>query len=491
MSVTTKLLLLLTISVGIVMSVASLWILRQYERVLENALREDLSAHAITLKIALEEGLGDELPKERFADAQKLIDRLRTNTEIYGVLLFDKNKRLIAQSTILDEESLLHPPELHQALLENKTKNVIRKIQDKKFASSILPIQYNGETVGAVELVKPLSLLDKDIFQLRVTWFFLTLLLLAVICGVVYVVLRRNLSTPIKTLLSATQAVAEGDYTHEVVLKSRGDEFSMLADQFNQMARNLYEKEMTTKIETENRIKLEREIRHNEQLVRVGRMAAGVAHELGAPLNVIDARAEQLQKMSDIPEKKQIRNLEIIRSNVGRITHLVKLLLNLARPYNFSLEAVNLKESLALALEQIESAVEFAKVEVSFTGDDNIVVKADPNYLQQVWLNIMLNAVQEMPKGGRLSVGIKTDKEGFALTDISDTGKGILPEHFISLFDPFFTTKDVGKGTGLGLPIANRIVEDHGGTISAKNNLSGGAIFTVKLPLANLEENEK
>lgn len=491
MSVTTKLLLLLTISVGIVMSVASLWILKQYERVLETALREDLSTHAITLKIALEEELEDDFPTGQFADVQKLIDRLRTNTELYGVLFFDKNKNLVAQSTKLDEESLRHPPELHEALANNKTSNVIRNIQGRKFASSILPIEYNGEIVGAVELVKPLSLLDKDIFQLRVTWFFLTLLLLAVIGGVVYIVLRRNLSTPIKTLLSATQAVSEGDYTHEVILKSRGDEFSILAEHFNEMARNLYEKELTTKIETENRIKLERELRHNEQLVRVGRMAAGVAHELGAPLNVIDARAAQLQKKHDISEEKQIRNLEIIRSNVGKITHLVKLLLNLARPYNFSLEAVNLKESLALALEQIESAAEFAKVDVTFACDDNLLVKADPNYLQQVWLNILLNAVQEMPRGGKLSVKIKTDKEGFALTEISDTGKGILPEHFISLFDPFFTTKDVGKGTGLGLPIANRIVEDHGGTITAKNNLQGGASFTVELPLFDLEKNEE
>ena len=473
------------------MSIASLWILQQYEMMIENALREDLSAHAITLKIALEEELEGDFSKGNFADAQKLIDRLRTNTEIYGVLLFDRKKDLIAQSTILAEESLRHPPELHEALSENKISNVIRIIEDKKFASSIQPIQHNNETVGAVELVKPLSLIDTDIFYVRISWFIFTFLLLGVIGIVVYVVLRKNLTTPIETLLSATQAVARGDFTHEVILKSRGDEFSLLAGQFNQMANSLWEKENTTKLEIENRLKLERELRHNEQLVMVGRMAAGVAHELGAPLNVIDARAEQLQKKPELSPAKQLRNLEIIRSNVGRITHLVKLLLNLARPYNFSLEAVNLKESLSFALEQIESAAEFAKVEISFQSDDNIFVKADPNYLQQVWLNIMLNAVQEMPEGGQLSVTVRVENNKFASTDISDSGKGILPEHFISLFDPFFTTKDVGKGTGLGLPIANRIVEEHGGTISAKNNLYGGARFTVKLPLTAAEEDEK
>lgn len=478
MSITTKLLILLTVSGGFVMLGASLLILRQYENTLENALREDLQAHAVTLQIALEE----DYAYGRTAEAQHLIDRLRENTEIYAVVLFDREQNLVAESKPLTEETLRNPPELASVLKTGKQSEIVRQIDGKRFVSIILPMRVRNEMRGAFEIIKPLSLVERDIYFARIYWLSATFLLLAVIFAVVYFVLKRNLSAPIKALLSATEAVGKGDFAHQVIVKSQGDEFARLAAQFNRMAQKLLEKDLANQTEVENRIRLERELRHNEQLVMVGRMAAGVAHELGAPLNVIDARAEQLQKKTEIAAEKRERNLEIIRSNVARITHLVRQLLNLARPFNLNLTAVNIRESVANALEQVESVAESSGVEVIFHAPNGLLVKADPNYLVQVWLNILLNALQEMPDGGKLLVEIGDDSK-FASVKITDTGGGILPEHFISLFDPFFTTKDIGKGTGLGLPIANRIVEEHGGKISAENSSQGGASFTVKLPL--------
>lgn len=457
---------------------ASLLILRQYENTLENALREDLQAHAVTLQIALEE----DYAYGRTAEAQHLIDRLRENTEIYAVVLFDREQNLVAESKPLTEETLRNPPELASVLKTGKQSEIVRQIDGKRFVSIILPMRVRNEMRGAFEIIKPLSLVERDIYFARIYWLSATFLLLAVIFAVVYFVLKRNLSAPIKALLSATEAVGKGDFAHQVIVKSQGDEFARLAAQFNRMAQKLLEKDLANQTEVENRIRLERELRHNEQLVMVGRMAAGVAHELGAPLNVIDARAEQLQKKTEIAAEKRERNLEIIRSNVARITHLVRQLLNLARPFNLNLTAVNIRESVANALEQVESVAESSGVEVIFHAPNGLLVKADPNYLVQVWLNILLNALQEMPDGGKLLVEIGDDSK-FASVKITDTGGGILPEHFISLFDPFFTTKDIGKGTGLGLPIANRIVEEHGGKISAENSSQGGASFTVKLPL--------
>lgn len=487
MSVTTKLLLLLTSIVGLVMFGASLLMLRQYELALQNTLREDLKAHAVTLQIALEE----DYARGSFSEAQRLIDRLRENSEIYVAILFDREQNVVAESKAVKEENLRRPKDLPDVLQTGKSIENITEIDGEKYVSVLQPLRSSNEILGAFEILKPISLIKDDIYYARVYWVLTMLSILAVIIAVVHLVLQRNLSVPIKELLSATQAVGEGDFSHQVTVKSKRDEFSILANQFNQMAVSLFEQQENSKAELENRLRLEREIRHNEQLVMVGRMAAGVAHELGAPLNVIDARAEQLQKREDIDSDKKKRNLEIIRSNVARITHLVKLLLNLARPFNFDLQKVSLEESLKISLEQIESAAEFSHVKVSFESKEDLTVNADPNYLQQVWLNILLNAVQEMPNGGNLTVELRKDVKGFALVDIADTGKGILPEHFISLFDPFFTTKDIGKGTGLGLPIANRIVEEHGGTISAQNNLKGGAKFTVKLPLSETENNGK
>ncbi len=479
MTISRKLLLLLTVSVGLVMFLASLLSLRQYEFALQTALREDLHAHAVTLRIALEEDYAN----SRSVEAQRLIDRLRNNTEIYSVLLFDENQNLVAQSQPLTNVNLRNPPELSEVFQQKKQSDAIRSIGGEKFASVILPMQMNGKVIGAVELVKPLSLIETDIFYARFYWILTTLLLWLVIGIIVFYVLKRNLSAPINSLLRAAEAVGKGDFAQKVTISSRRDELGQLAAQFNQMAESLDEQNRSAREETENRLRLERKLRHNEQLVIVGRLAAGVAHELGAPLNVIDARAEQIQTRPDIAPEKQTRNLEIIRSNVARITHLVRQLLNLARPFNLNLTKVNLRKSIETALEQIEQNVEVSNISIDFSPAEDFTLTADPNYLQQVWLNIFVNALQEMPAGGSLSIRTFMSDDLFIVTEINDTGKGIADENFVYLFDPFFTTKDIGKGTGLGLPIASRIVEEHGGKINAGNNKNGGASFAVYLPI--------
>lgn len=465
---------------------AGLLSLRQYEISLENALRADLEAHAVTLRIALEEELEDDFARGNLADTQNLIDRLRANTEIYAVLLFDKNENLLAQSTPLTEESLRHPPELKDVLKNNESKNIIRYIDGKKFASTILPVNMQQGSVGAVELVKPLSLIATDIFYARLYWLSTMLLLLAVILVIVFFVLRRNLSSPINLLLSAADAVGRGDFEHQVKIAPRSDEIGELAAQFNRMADNLSEQRKATREEIENRLKLERELRHNEQLASVGRLAAGVAHELGAPLNVIDARAEQILNKPDISPEKHTRNLQLIRSNVARIAHLVRQLLNLARPFNLKLNRIDLTKSIARTVENIETNAQNANIEIDFSVAENLFVKADAEYLQQIWTNILTNSLQEMENGGKIVIRVHQttcDKEPFARVEIFDTGSGIPEENFVCLFDPFFTTKDIGKGTGLGLPIAKRIIEEHGGKIKAENQPSAGALFKIYLPI--------
>lgn len=465
---------------------AGLLSLRQYEISLENALRNDLQAHAVTLRIALEEELEDDFARGNLEDTQNLIDRLRANTEIYAVLLFDKNENLIAQSAPLKEESLRNPPELREVLQTNRSTNIVRYADQKKFASTISPVQINGETIGVVELVKPLSLIATDIFYARLYWLLTIFILLAVIFIVVFFVLRRNLSSPINSLLSAVEAVEKGDFEHQVEVASRRDEIGELAVQFNKMADSLNKQRKAIREEAESRLILERELRHTEQLASVGRLAAGVAHELGAPLNVIDARAEQILNKPDISPEKHTRNLQIIRSNVARIAHLVRQLLNLARPFNLALAKVNLTKSLARTIENIETNAQNAGIEIDFSVTEDLWIRADNEYLQQVWTNILTNSLQEMEKGGKIIIRVfptVCDKSPFARTEIYDTGGGIPEEHFVCLFDPFFTTKDIGKGTGLGLPIAKRIIEEHGGKIKAENKPSAGALFKIYLPI--------
>ncbi len=478
MSINTKLVLLLTLTVGAVMLAASFLSLRQREAALESALRDELQAHAVTLSIALEENYRN----GRINEAQILIDRLRENSRVYGILLFDENGdlRSLSQPATIDE--FRQPPELREVLRTGEPIEFVRAVERQKFLSIILPLKLPAEKRGAVEIVKPLALIETDIAAARVRWLATTLLLLATIFLVVYIVLRRSLSRPILALLDGARALGEGNLSHRVRVGTTGDELGQLAAEFNRMADNLAEKRRAAEIEAENRLNLEKQLRHSERLASVGRLAAGIAHELGAPLNVIDARAEQLIENGDAPREKQIKNLTIIRTQSARITHIVRQLLNLARPYNLRFERLEIAGLIKSALEEFEAA---ENLKIEFAVKDDSIISGDADYLRQVFVNVLRNAAQAMNNAGTLKIDIfetSRDEKTCAAVVVSDSGKGIAPEDLEKIFDPFYTTKDIGQGTGLGLAVSRRIIEEHGGAIEAANNTCGGARFTVYLP---------
>jgi signal transduction histidine kinase len=208
---------------------------------------------------------------------------------------------------------------------------------------------------------------------------------------------------------------------------------------------------------------------------------------MGAPLNVIDARAEQLLQRPDAPMEIRERNLSIIRDQAAHITHIVRQLLNLARPYNLRRQTVDARDVLRRAMDAIELQAQQAKVALVWNAPAPTFVEADPDFLQQVFTKIRLNAIQAMAGGGQLL--LKTEPQGlaregrhYAFMRFSDTGPGIAPKDLEHICEPFYTTKDIGRGTGLGLPVARRIVEEHGGWLEAANLPGGGAAFTVWRP---------
>jgi signal transduction histidine kinase len=283
--------------------------------------------------------------------------------------------------------------------------------------------------------------------------------------------------------------LGKGDLTHRVPVYG-SSEFGQLALEFNRMADHLAAQRSAAERQAAERLALEHELEHTERLAAVGRLAAGVAHEMGAPLNVIDARAEQLLQRPDAPVEKRARNLSIIRDQAARITHIVRQLLNLARPYNLRHQKVDARDVLRRTMDAIELQAQQAGVSVIWNAPAPTFVEADPDFLQQVFTNISLNAIQAMAGGGQLL--LKTEPQGqaregrhYAFMRFSDTGPGIAPKDLEHIFEPFYTTKDIGSGTGLGLPVARRIVEEHGGWLEAANLPGGGAAFTVWLPASN------
>lgn len=460
------------------MLIASFLSLRQREAALESALSDELRAHAVTLQIAL----GESYQGGRTADAQRLVDLLHENSRVYGVFLFDENGDLRSLSQIVTAAEFRQPPELKMVLKRGEPVEFVRLIENRRFLSIILPIKLGDEKRGAVEIVKPLALIENDIGRARLNWLLTTLLLLATIFLLVFIVLRQNLSRPIQALLIGARTLGRGDLSHRVAVKDSHDELAKLAAEFNRMAENLTEQRRAAQTETETRLTLEKELRHSERLASVGRLASGIAHELGAPLNVIDARAEQLLDGPDAAVEKRIKNLTIIRAQCARITHIVRQLLNLARPYNLQFEEIRIGGLIKSALEEFEGN---KTIKIEFEANNDLTILGDDDFLRQVFFNIFHNAFHAMSAGGALKIEVsKTgrDNKNFVVVEISDTGTGIAPDNLERIFDPFYTTKDIGQGTGLGLSVSRRIVEEHGGVIEASNNAADGANFKIYLP---------
>ncbi len=489
MKISTRLIIILMVSVNAVMLIATFLILRQTEANLLTAAKDEIRAHAATLRIALEENYAS----GRSLDAQRLINRLSENTNIYGAILFNAEGKIEVVSNSLIAGEINYPGEVKLALQEKRSIEVFRQINNQDVFSVIAPLQNGNTVVGAIEIAQQVSFIRAELAQERRNIAVTAILLSAIILLVASIVLHFNLTRPVQSLLDGAIAVGKGDLSHRVVVARSSGELTRLASAFNHMAAQLAEQRVALAHETEERLSLERKLRHSERLAVVGRLAAGVAHEVGAPLQVIDGRAKQLQERHDASLETRQRNLTIIRTQAERITRIVRQMLNLSRPYNLQRKRTNLCELLTEVIESIEisAAHNGVKIEIACAADYFVII--DEGLMLQALLNICQNAVQAMPNGGQLKIECLPDtatKDGVSrvVIKISDTGPGILPEHLEHIFDPFFTTKEVGQGTGLGLPVASRIVEEHGSQLEAVSNPAGGAAFLFRLPLANLIE---
>jgi two-component system, NtrC family, sensor kinase len=492
MNVSARLILLLTITVSAVMSAATWFTLRQRSTTLESAVGKEVEAHAQTLQIALEE----DFATGRTLDAQRLVDRMREVTGLYGVFLFDAEGRMTIASNERAPEEIRLASQAREVVATGRQIDIARELDGMVVFSVILPLRKDGRRIGALEVAAPISFVRAYVSSRRSDIILTAALLGLTILLVVLPVTHYGLTQPVRSLLEGALALGRGDFGHRVPLPGGGGEFAALAREFNRMADSLNEQRLRAAHEAEERVALERRLRHTENLAMVGRLAAGIAHEMGAPLQVIDGRAKQLQTHADLPRETRQRNLTIIRTQAERITRIVRQLLTLSRPYDLKLQAINLPRVVAGVIELVEMNAERAAIAIQLplASDEpnDLLAEADPDLVHQVLLNICQNAVQAMSlpgtgKGGLLQIAydaMEKDGREFVAVRVADTGGGVAPEHMPQIFDPFFTTKEIGQGTGLGLAVSNRIIADHGGWIEAANNHLGGATFSIHLPRA-------
>ena len=313
------------------------------------------------------------------------------------------------------------------------------------------------------------------------------------IIGVTYVMIS-NVTRPIGEMVAATRNITAGRFDQEVRPTAPG-EIALLADSFNTMLASLRQmkadleqwgRTLEEKVQERTRQVMEMQVRvaQAERLASVGMLAAGVAHEVNNPLGGILALTALT--LEDLPADHPDRhNLEVVVHQTERCRDIVRGLLDFSRQSDVAMQQLDvntvLQETLALVTQQ--SA--FFNVEIEpHLGPDLPPVTGDRSQLQQVFLNMLVNAVQAMSERGRLTITTLACQGREVWIRIADTGCGIAPENIERIFDPFFTTREGGRGTGLGLAIAYGIVTQHHGHIDVESTVGRGTTFTIRLPAA-------
>jgi len=286
----------------------------------------------------------------------------------------------------------------------------------------------------------------------------------------------RTISRPVRRLTEAAVAVAGGAYGAQVDLRSN-DEVGLLAASFNEMSRKMA-------ADIERLQELNEHLIRTEKLAAAGTLAAGIAHEVNNPLASISSLIQMLQarEMVDAETGEMLR---LIQTQIARITQVLRDMMDFARtrpPVRRSLD-INHALDASLRLAGFDKA--FQRLHVQVQASDNLPsVLADADQIQQVFLNILLNARDAMPDGGNLLVKTFFEMEENAVViEFCDSGSGINPEILPKIFDPFFTTKPAGTGTGLGLAVCYGIITAHGGHIEIGANDGRGTCVRVSLPV--------
>ncbi len=357
----------------------------------------------------------------------------------------------------------------------------------------------DGKIIGMLYV----GMLEKPYIDLRNS-VMLTFTGIAALCAISLLVIlffiTSSITNPLRGMVLATKKIARGDLNHRVEIDFR-DEIGQLAQSFNRMTENLkvanenlIQWGKTLEKRVEERTKELREMQdyllQSEKLTSLGKMAAGVAHEINNPLTSIlintHLMLEKLEKRHEFYE-----NLSLIADETSRCTQIVKGLLEFARQNPPQKVSTNINELIERVTQLLENQASFQNIRIVKDLDHTLPpIKLDKSKIQQVFWNLMLNACQAMPKGGQLLIANKlsADKKYIEVRFI-DNGVGIPKENLNKLFDPFFTTK--GSGAGLGLAVSYGIIQQHEGKIEVKSELGQGTVFTLSLPIKDQTQDSK
>ncbi|HEV8585999.1 MAG TPA: ATP-binding protein [Methylomirabilota bacterium] len=481
-----RLRLILVVAVPLVLVIGVYGVIRlRAER--EELLAENQRLMGLTAK-AIQITIESALRHRQLTDVRQLLaDLVEGQEQIDRIRVFDSAARPILVSNTLPIGDDVPAETIGNVLRYGSPEWFYSRRGPEPVLYYVVPLRDRRNRVGgAIEIVQLASGVEA---RMRgATWdvairLSVVLILVALLSGLM---LQRQVLLPLARLLEGIRRLGHGEAAAPLPIE-RGDELGRVAAAFNEMAEQLDAARRRLLEETERALDLERQLRHAQTLAVAGRLATSLAHEVGTPLNIISGRAETL--LQGLPDEDRRREeLSVIIGQIDRISGIIRSLLTTVRPDRPKIEEVDIAGVLERVLPLLRHAARRHDVTLDADVPPGVgAVLADANQLQQVLINLVMNAVEVMPAGGAVRVEAEraaADGRAGVRLRVRDTGPGIPADLRARVFEPFFTTKPPGQGAGLGLTICRDIVHEHGGSIEVAEPERGGAVVSVWLPAA-------
>jgi signal transduction histidine kinase len=434
----------------------------------------------------------------RAEELDTLLGDVRLALSALCVGVYDAEGTLVVASTAETAASRYCPEALE---LESELEGVLGRWSPAGTFQIVAPLTRGVSGTTTLALVLESTRITDPLRRQRNVIVVERALLLAAIGVVLWVVISLGVSRPIRRLMHGVEEIGHGRLETRIAVQTK-TEIGALASAFNRMAENLRDAKQRSQAEEERRVSLERQLRHADKLAVIGKLASELAHEIGTPLNVISGRARLLRREFAEGDPRN-ENLEIIRTQVERISRVIRRFLDVGRAPRMQKETVDLATVVREMAAFVAPELRRKEVRLALAIPPALpTVTADPDGLSQVLLNLLMNALAAVPPGGRIGValapgeapaevvrrdGTQTGRllAGVELR-VTDDGHGIEAEILPRIFEPFFSTK-AGEGTGLGLNICRDIVRDHDGEIGVESRPGEGTTVRVWLPTVSSE----
>ena len=349
----------------------------------------------------------------------------------------------------------------------------------------------SGSKDGTIYIYEPLKNFNKSIARNQkflALWIVLFMLLIGTFG---YYLLSKTIVNPVQKLISLTKDISRG-IALETPISLNISEINKLQDALVSMSEEIEVSKSTLEVNIENLefankqlIETQKELIASEKMASLGKLSAGVAHEIGNPLSAISGYMEILSKGQGMDQEQKLKYMGKVSTEIERINRIISTLLDYAKPRETLETSININDIINKSVELLSNQGIFKKINLEIELSNHpLIIRIDEHQLLQVFINLLINAKEAVNDEGKITIRSYLNDNNLAEVTIQDNGSGINKEDINRIFDPFFTTKEPGSGTGLGLSISHRIINQFDGNISVSSNPGNETIFTLTFPVS-------